>query len=495
MKGIRSIFLKNFIIYSLVVMLSFTALGGAFIYQISRYAARERESALDAAVSRASAFTSEYMQTAPNMIGSSFSLKAYEKIYRTSIMNLAENLGGILFVCNAKGELVFFATGEGCYVHEQKVQIPQAARDAIGQKGRFYEMGNFSGLLTAPHYTLGTLAQSGDGQTVGMVFASLPADSSLKLFANISSTFILMIFIVFLVVLAVTYVMVNSTLRPLKNIAAATRRFGRGDFSARVAVPKQRDELYALIVSFNHMADAIENTEKQRRDLIANVSHDLRTPMTTIGGFIDGILDGAIPPEKQEYYLRIVSEEIKRLARMANSMVEVSRLESGQRALNRTTFDISEMVRRIVLGFERQLTEKEIDLNLDIPEKLEISADHDAIFQVVYNLVDNAVKYTQEQGQIILYLSAKGGKMQCNIVNTGPGIAPEDINHIFERFYKGDRSRNAKVTSSGLGLYIVKTLVNRHGGDIYAKSGNGQTEFCFMLPVNPAKSEELTQHS
>lgn len=114
---------------------------------------------------------------------------------------------------------------------------------------------------------------------------------------------------------------------------------------------------------------------------------------------------------------------------------------------------------------------------------------------MVYNLVDNAVKFTQQQGKIILYLSAKGGRMQCNIVNTGPGIAPEDIDHIFERFYKGDRSRNAKVTSSGLGLYIVKTLVNRHGGDIYAKSGNGQTEFCFTLPVNPAKSEDRPQIS
>ena len=239
-----------------------------------------------------------------------------------------------------------------------------------------------------------------------------------------------------------------------------------------------------MTVSFNQMADAIENMENQRRDLIANVSHDLRTPMTTIGGFIDGILDGTIKPEKQEYYLNIVSEEIKRLSRLANSMVEVSRLESGERALSKTAFDISEMVRRIVLGFERQLSDHQIDVDLDIPDKLEITADHDAIFQVVYNLMDNAVKFTDEGGKIIVYLSSKSGRMQFNIVNTGPGIGPEAIDHIFERFYKGDRSRGKKVTSSGLGLYIVKTLVNRHGGDIYAKSGNGQTEFCFTIPVN-----------
>ena len=137
-----------------------------------------------------------------------------------------------------------------------------------------------------------------------------------------------------------------------------------------------------------------------------------------------------------------------------------------------------------MLGFERQLSDHQIDVDLDIPDKLEITADHDAIFQVVYNLMDNAVKFTDEGGKIIVYLSSKSGRMQFNIVNTGPGIGPEAIDHIFERFYKGDRSRGKKVTSSGLGLYIVKTLVNRHGGDIYAKSGNGQTEFCFTIPVN-----------
>lgn len=484
MKGLKSIFLKNFIIYSLVVMLSFTALGGAFIYQISRYAAEERDSALNSAARRASSITTTYMQTAPNMIGSSFSLQTYNDMYRASIVNLAENLGGILFVCDSQGKLLFFATGEGCYTHEDVTQVSQDAVKAIQEDGRFSEMGSFSGMLTSPHYTLGIPASGEDGQMLGMVFASLSADSSLKLFINISSTFILMIFIVFLVVLVVTYVMVDSTVRPLKNIAAAARNFAHGDFSCRVAVPKRRDELYALTISFNHMADAIENMETQRRDLIANVSHDLRTPMTTIGGFIDGILDGTIKPEKQEYYLKIISEEIRRLSRLANSMVEVSRLESGERALNKTTFDISEMVRRIVLGFEKQLTDKEIDLTLDIPDKLEISADHDAIFQVVYNLTDNAVKFTDQAGKIIIYLSAKGGKMQMNIVNTGPGIGPEAIDHIFERFYKGDRSRGSKVTSSGLGLYIVKTLVGRHGGDIYAKSGDGQTEFCFTIPTS-----------
>lgn len=482
MKGMKSIFLKNFIIYSLVVMLSFTALGGAFVYQINRYASEEREVSLDATVTRAAASVANFEESSNSLLG--FNRELFENNYRLNLMQLAGNLGGVIFICDNEGNLLFFATNEGCYKHQNQVSVPQNAVNEVGQAGRFSEMGTFSGLLSSTHYTLGIPVTGSTGSQLGMVFASLPTESSLRLFMNISSTFILMIFVVFLVVLVVTYVMVDNTVRPLKNIATAARSFGRGDFSSRVAVPKRRDELYALTLSFNNMADAIENIENQRRDLIANVSHDLRTPMTTIGGFIDGMLDGTIKPEKQAYYLNIVAEEIKRLTRLANSMVEVSRLESGERALSKTTFDISEMVRRIILGFERQLSDKQIDLQLDLPEKLEISADHDALFQVVYNLVDNAVKFTEDQGKIIVYLSSKGGRMQCNVVNTGPGIGPEAIDHIFERFYKGDRSRGAKVTSSGLGLYIVKTLVNRHGGDIYAKSGSNQTEFCFTIPAN-----------
>lgn len=293
----KSIFLKNFIIYSLVVMLSFTALGAAFIYQINRYAAEERESSLTNTVNRASNITGMYMQVFPNMIGSA--RQFYDEAYRVNIMNLAGNLGGIIFVCNAEGDLQFFATSDGCYAHSEAVTVPEAALEAVDKNGRFYEMGTFSGLLTSSHYTLGIPVDSDSGERLAVVFASLPAESALKLFLNISSTFILMIFIVFLVVLVVTYVMVDSTVRPLKNIAVAARNFGRGDFSSRVAVPKRRDELYALTISFNHMADAIENMEGQRRDLVANVSHDLRTPMTTIGGFIDGILDGTIKPDKQ----------------------------------------------------------------------------------------------------------------------------------------------------------------------------------------------------
>ncbi|WP_458863606.1 sensor histidine kinase [Acidaminobacterium chupaoyuni] len=477
----KSIFLKNFIIYSLVVMLSFTALGGAFVYQINQFAADEKETQLNTTAQYAVQSTEKYLKTSVGALDFSRRMEAAEQ-YRINIMQLAGNLNGRIFICDAEGNLQFYGTADGCYAQENGV-VSQEAITAITKNGSYNETGTFAGLLNSPHFTKG-LPVKINGTLVATVFTSMPADASLKLFINISSTFIFMIFSVFLVVLIVTYVMVDSTLRPLKNITAASRNFARGDFSSRVPLPKRRDELYSMTLSFNRMADAIENMENQRRDLVANVSHDLRTPMTTIGGFIDGILDGTIKPDRQEYYLNIVSEEIKRLSRLANSMLEVSRLDSGEKALNKTSFDLSEMIRRIVIGFEKKLEEKKLDLTLDIPEQGMVTADHDAIFQVVYNLIDNAVKFTNDNGSIIICLTMKKGKVQFNIVNTGAGIAPDDLKHIFDRFYKGDRSRNSGVKSSGLGLYIVKTLVNRHGGDISAKSDEEHTEFCFTIPAN-----------
>ena len=225
----------------------------------------------------------------------------------------------------------------------------------------------------------------------------------------------------------------------------------------------------------------MENNEETRRGLIASVSHDLRTPMTTIAGFVDGILDGTIKPEKQEYYLRIISDEIKRLARLANSMLAVSRLESGKVG-EKTHFDLSEMLRRIIIGFEQPLSQKHIDVELDIPESQTILAEHDSFFQAVYNLIDNAVKFTPEGGKITIYLAEKNGKLQCNIINTGSEIPPEKLKFIFDRFYKGDTSRNRNSSGAGLGLYITKTVITQHGGDIFVRSGEGKTEFCFTIP-------------
>ena len=197
----------------------------------------------------------------------------------------------------------------------------------------------FNNYFSEAHLVVGVpfvqTLSSGETNDLGVIFVSVAADSSINFFFEVLSTFIVMVVVVLLLTLVVTYFIVHNTVKPLNKMAAAARSYARGDFTPRVPLPrsKHRDELYDVILSFNNMADSVANIETMRRGLIANVSHDLRTPMTTIAGFVDGILDGTIKPDRQEYYLRIISEEIKRLSRLASSMLEVSRLESGEKGV------------------------------------------------------------------------------------------------------------------------------------------------------------------
>ena len=228
-----------------------------------------------------------------------------------------------------------------------------------------------------------------------------------------------------------------------------------------------------------------QETERQRREFIANVSHELKTPMTTIGGFIDGILDGTIDSSKSTYYLRIVSDEVKRLSRLVTGMLNMSKIEAGQLKIQPKEFDISAMTFKTMLGFERAIDEKKIEIRgLDKVEPLNICADEDMINQVVYNLIDNAVKFTNEGGYIEVAIKSDSEKMIFSVKNSGKGISREEAGKVFERFYKTDKSRSYDVKGAGLGLYIVKTIIDMHGGQITVNSEPGEyTQFVFWLPL------------
>lgn len=475
----KSLFARNFLIYALVIVLGFAILGSAFIYQVNRFALEEKQQQLSEAAERAVQSTAAYFE----LRESAEWIDKFSANYRVTMHMLAADCGGTIFVGNAAGNLLFIANSDGCYSQmSNNLTVPIAAMDDLLDDGVYAQSSNFFGYLATQNYVMGRTVYAGE-VLKGAVFVCVPAQSTQELFLNLSRVFILMTLTVLLLTLIATILVVRTTVKPLKNMASAARRFAQGDYSARAPLPKYQDELYDMTLSFNRMAESMQNAEDIRRGLIASVSHDLRTPMTTIAGFVDGILDGTIKQEKQEYYLRIISDEIKRLARLANSMLAVSRLESGQQSLEKSVFDVSEMIRRIVIGFEQQLNGKHIDLELDIPEQELIRADRDSFFQAVYNLIDNAVKFTPEKGQIGIYMAETGSKLQCNICNSGSEIPQENLKFVFDRFYKSDTSRNRNSTGSGLGLYITKTVIQQHGGDIFVRSGGGKTEFCFTVPL------------
>jgi signal transduction histidine kinase len=284
--------------------------------------------------------------------------------------------------------------------------------------------------------------------------------------------------------LAVSYVSLRLGSRPLREMAAAALKFAHGDFSARVAVERD-DELGALASAFNQMAESLQQQEQRRSDFVANVAHELKTPMTAISGFADGLMDGTIPMDQAKRYLQTISDETKRLNRLVRSMLDLSRMESeGPEALRQKSFDLSELLLRTALLFEQKINARGLDVEAQVPEDpMLVYGDADAINQVIYNLLENAVKFAEPGSALGLSLFKQGEKAYVSIRNRGETIPPEELARIFDRFHKTDRSRSADREGYGLGLYIVKTILGRHGEDITVTSRDGVTEFVFSLTL------------
>ena len=243
-------------------------------------------------------------------------------------------------------------------------------------------------------------------------------------------------------------------------------------------------------VSFNNMARDLDQLEELTRGFISNVSHEFKTPMTTIGGFVDGMIDGTIPLDQRDKYLKIIAEETKRLSRMVNRMLDAAKIQSGELILSPAPFDFTEMTAQILLSFEQKIEKKKLDVQCDLEERLTVMGDRDHLYRVVYNLTDNAVKFIEDGGTLRLKVHQEGQLCVFAISNTGIGISAEDLPHVFDRFYKTDRSRSMDKTGAGLGLYIVKNIINLHGGEISVRSGGGETEFEFTLPLAPEQNRQ-----
>jgi len=504
-----SLFARNFLIYSLVLLVSFFALGLTFLIRVDSFTLEETRNRLEESAQRALNSAHSYLLFQASVDNSFSGLRPqFSRSMQLNLCQLADDCGGTIFVTDVAGAIQYIATAEGCLslermsyfpatggsnvqplpenIQELPRAVPADALTALIDSGSWSATTNFGGIFSKTQYIM-ALSTVEPGRTGGstdvLVWVAAPADHSLSFFKDLRNAFTTHTILVLFLTLFATYFATRQTVKPIRQLSSAALDFARGEFGARVPLPRKQDELYDMAVSFNNMADSVQSMEESRRSLMASVSHDLRTPMTTISGFVDAMLDGTIPPDKQQEYLQIISSETKRLSRMASSMLQVSRLESGT-PLNKSPFDLSEMIRRIVISFEQKLEEKQLEILLDIPETQVITADHDALFQVVYNLFDNAVKFTPDQGQITIFLHVTGGKVQFNILNTGSAIPPEKLKHIFDRFYKADSSRGVNKNGSGLGLYIAKTIINRHGGDILATSAEDRTEFCFTMPAN-----------
>ncbi len=281
----------------------------------------------------------------------------------------------------------------------------------------------------------------------------------------------------------VLFLILRGVMKPLGQLTDAARAMAEGDFAVRVPETRSTREVAELSAAFNTMADELSEVEDSRREFVANVSHELRSPITAISGYVEGMLDGTIPEDGREKYLSIVSDESKRLSHLIGELLALSRLERDDAALDLTDFDICDLLERVFLRRSGDLEKRGMDIECDFdPEPCIVHADMARIDQVIVNLIDNAIKFTPDGGVITLRVRAESGLCTVTVADNGVGILPEDRGRVFERFFTADRAHTSGK-GTGLGLSISQRILEMHGQRIRLLDSENGAAFAFTLPL------------
>jgi len=363
--------------------------------------------------------------------------------------------------------------------------IPADLTAEVLAEGEGHARSDLGGIYDGKRLVVGVPAGSReDGAAVGMAFA-VSTNAAIN---AVWHGFVGLFFMTGLMVLIIAFMASSLTtmrqIQPIREMVQATRKYAEGDFDIRMYDYGRSDEIGELAASFNNMAETLQQTEQQRREFIANLSHELKTPMTTIAGYTDGILDGTIPPENERQYLEIISAESRRLSRLVRRMLDVSQLQAMNNPLQSgNRFDVCESMRRVLISMEGKITDRDLDVEADIPdEPIRVRGDIDMITQVLYNLLENATKFARPGSTLYLGITpGEDGKVCVTVRNEGGTIPAEELPLLFERFHKSDKSRSEDKDGVGLGLYIVKTILEQHKEKINVTSENGVTTFSFCL--------------
>ncbi len=323
-----------------------------------------------------------------------------------------------------------------------------------------------------------------DGKVIMAVFTHtelsyLEPPNSLPIFRQMFTSFVIAV----LVSIMLVFISSSKITQPLKEMSHMTKAIAKGDLSKRVEI-QSNDEIGLLAQSFNDMAEELSKQEELRTGFVANVSHELRSPLTSIHGFAQGMYDGTIGHDEQKQYLQIILDETTRLKKLIHELLDLSQIESGTFPLNKRVYDINEQIRRVLIRYLDIIEDKNIDVEVNFKQDFcMVCADWDRIEQVLVNLIDNAIKFTPQEGKITLWSHECDGKVLVGVTDTGEGIPREDLPFVFERFYKSDKSHTEKK-GTGLGLSIVKKIIEEHGHTIKATSKPGSgASFTFSLDL------------
>ena len=473
----RSLYKRQLAMMVGIVALSFTLLSTAFMMLSYRYIISEKRDAMERNAGYIAMFASSFYQ------------QLRSEPFQNYVASIALISDSYVIVAAPDGEIIYATDGVNFYAYENS-KVPESVVSQVLERGSYAGMTSLGGIFPERRYLASlpiTVSLNNLSVTQGLVLVSADASSLAEMWSATATIFFFTAVVVLLIAFVASSLFSAHQARPLNEMAEAARKFGRGEFDVRVTSYEGRcDEISTLAEAFNTMANSLAKVESQRSEFIANVSHELKTPMTTISGFAEGILDGTIPPEREKESLQIVVSETRRLSRLVRRMLDLARLN----ALTENTvtaqeqFDLTEVVSQVIISLESKITGRNLDVDVQMPdEKLMVWGDPDSITQVCYNLLDNAAKFAAAGTAITVQITKKDGKAYTTIRNLGSTIPKDELPLLFERFHKADYSRSMDREGVGLGLYIVKTILGNLKETITATSEDRVTQFTFTLTL------------
>jgi len=462
-----------------IVFLSFSLLSAAFTLLSYRYVIEEKKDSMNSNARYIAEFTGSYLARGNEI------RDGYFQMY---VASLAQISGNHVILSENTGEVVYATDGSRFYQYD--TAVPESVISQAARRGGYAGMTTLGGIYSESRFLTaepiyGELP-GGESVVRGVVLVSTSASGITQLWRAMANIFFFTCVVVLLISIVASTITSARQVRPLNEIAEAARKFGHGEFNVRIRGYEYRqDEVGALAEAFNNMAGSLEKSENQRNEFIANVSHELKTPMTTISGFAEGILDGTIPPEREREFLQVIASETRRLSRLVRRMLDMSRLKAmNENVTAQEQFDISEIMLRVLVSLEGRITGRELDVDTQNPEDpVMVWGDPDGITQVCYNLLDNAAKFAAAGSTMTVRVEKKETKALVTVRNLGDTIPEEELPLLFERFHKADYSRSQDREGVGLGLYIVKTILGNLKEDITVTSRDGVTEFVFTLTL------------
>ena len=480
---IKSVFVKYILAFLAIITISFAILAAIISSVVMQSSMDAKESAMAVAADIAK----RNIET--SFAGSGFA--AFGEFTESAESNLRRELSAyselaedsFILVSDLDGSILVAAPLPPDYL--EKNNISGEIISGVLNHNRIDRFQTLNGVFDERHLITERLLESENGEIYGVIFFCSVSAYEYSFVSQIISTIILSCLLVLIAAMVIIYFITEKIISPVREMSKAAKSFALGRFDARVPPTSNKDEIGELAAAFNTMAAALAVHEETQRTFLSNVSHDLGTPMTSIGGFVDGMLDGTIPIEEHRHYLNIVSAEIKRLSRLVASLFYITRIQAGEKKFNKTNFDICETTREAIIFLEQKINEKNLDLGFDCDEdNIKVYADSDAVRRILDNLIGNAIKFTPEKGIIRINIAdnEREKKVHISVYNTGAGIPADDIPYVFDRFYKSDRSRGLDKTGAGLGLFIAKTIIDAHEEKIWVVSEfEKNCEFTFTL--------------